>query len=33
MSTENFFYVTEGVCGGAKIFGARCLRLSERFFH
>jgi len=23
----------KGVCGGAKIFGAQCLRLSERFFH
>ena len=22
----------KGVCGGAKIFGAQCLRLSERFF-
>ena len=22
----------KGICGGAKIFGAQCLRLSERFF-
>ena len=27
------FCPREGVCGGAKIFGAQCLRLSERFFH